>query len=459
MTTDNKPNEEQEKKSAILKHSNQLAEVPLQGFSAKEIDMFFGLCYYIQAHQTDAVTIQFNEVRKLLGINRRGNKKLLEELKEMSIKFSKISLTETTETGFESIVPFIGFKGDWKEGSFSVQAHPDFAAALNDLDGSSPDKYYTLSDVVAISMMKSSFSKHCLKMLFLYRNAGRWYVALENIKKYLDIPESYSANDIKRRVLDVIFKEFTESGLFERFEYRELKDESQKGAGRKKITGYVFRFEFAKESYLGKSLPNKEQESIICPLCGKPLIKIDRKDGTGSFFGHRGGFKKSAPCHYTASIAAEITPAYVAVTEEKRAVAESDDVSIGDLNRYYSYIRDCEIDAAGKRREIIRNEEPEIWELYRSVNEMQEEYVDMIVGFPVTEENRSKRNAIKSDLAGLRDSLKNALQERGYEADYMENRYRCSACKDTGQLENGMFCGCRKERAEEAKRWLKEKSN
>ena len=45
------------------------------------------------------------------------------------------------------------------------------------------------------------------------------------------------------------------------------------------------------------------------------------------------------------------------------------------------------------------------------------------------------------------------LTENGYPADYMEIRFKCKECRDTGTTESGQRCGCFGERTEEAKEW------
>jgi hypothetical protein len=38
----------------------------------------------------------------------------------------------------------------------------------------------------------------------------------------------------------------------------------------------------------------------------------------------------------------------------------------------------------------------------------------------------------------------------------MDRKFKCDICRDTGYTDDGMVCGCAKERAEEAFRWIGE---
>lgn len=438
------------RETAILKQSNQLSEIPLQGFTAHEIDLFYGICYFAQNKGEEEVVIPFNELRSLLGIERRGDKKLKEEMQETAFKFSKISVTEESENEFYTIVPFYGFRLNTKTKTFAVQVHKDFIKALNYLDGT-PGNRYTLADVKAISQMKSVFSKHALQMMFYLRNAGYWYVSVENLRKYLDIPAGYKLGNITQRVIEPIRKEFKESGIFEDFEIIENKDDSQSGKGRKKVVSYTFRFRFKPDYFEAETLP-KQEGVIACPKCGKPLYKIERKDGTGYFFGHYGGHKKGADCNYTASPALDIDAEDVKVSIEEK----DDEVSVSksELREYYSYIRDEEQEARRLRAEKMRIEDPELWEMYEERERCFTEFVSAMTSVRLGD--RTEEDVIaREEVQKKREALSDALEKKGYDRDYFDVRYRCEDCKDSGMLPSGYFCSCRKERAKEAAEWIK----
>lgn len=445
-----KTNEER----AIVKHSNQLAEIPLQNFTAKEINLFWGMLYRIQSQvalldeikddQIIRASVTYNELRSVLGIERRGNEALRREIVKMSDKFSAINISTEHETGFSIVRPFTDFKGSHDKGTLTFGIHPDIARAMHKLDGSDEKKLYTLSDVVSISRMKSVFSKECLKMMFLYRNTGYWYVTSENLRYYLSIPEGYKANDVKRRVIDVIEEDFQSSGLFDEFEITPFFDETKKTAGRKKILGYTFSFRFSPEAPIFDRYRGADDvPSITCPKCGKPLVKKARKDGKGFFMGHLDGNKKGAECSYTQSIVDE--------TEDKSAEAEKDYISEGDLGRYYRHLREKAIAAAEERKAEIRTKNPALWEKYLERENRVADFVSQISIFPGSEERKDAKKKVDE----VNKELSDLLEAEGLDRDYLEVRYLCDKCKDTGMMDDGSVCSCKKERVKEAEEWLK----
>lgn len=442
--------------SAIVKHSNHLAEIPLQRFTARDVDLFFGLLFKLQGNESNRVVIGFEELRRLIGYTETSNARMIKDLKEMSFKFSNINLVEQhDELNFKIVIPFIDFEVNSTDGTFTVGVHPDFAAAINELDGS-PGKRYTLSDVVGIAKMKSVYAKQCLRMIYVWRNKGAWYVTVKGLRKALDIPESYKTNDVKKRVIDVIDQEFNDSDLFEFFEIVERKSEKKK-KGRPSVEGYTFLFRFRQDAAINQYGDNQEEREIICPMCNRPLKKIARKDGAGFFFGHPDWRQENAPCQYTFSIKDLDKKEDEEVESEEKAV-----VTTSDLNRYYEYITDEEEKAAVERRSEIKEKEPDIWALYEKKEEAYIDFANVVTSLPpLSEDGREEWKANKEKVRAKKDEsqdkLYEALEKKGYDRDYLEHRYRCPLCNDSGINREGLFCSCRKERVEEAAEWLKSK--
>ena len=448
------------KKAAIVKHSRQLAEIPLQSFTARDVTLFYGVLYKCQGLGTNRVTISFDELRQLLDYTETSNKRMIDDLREMSFKFSKIGPLDdqSDDFNFKIVVPFIDFEVNSRNGTFTVGVHPDFASALNDLNGT-PGKWYTLSDVVGIAQMKSVYAKNCLRMLYMYRNTGVWYTTTKSFRYALSIPKSYKTNDVKKRVIDVINKEFNESDLFESFEIIERKGEKKK-KGRPGIEGYTFIFRFNPESEISKYDDISGGKAVPCPLCGKPLTLIAKKDGSGYFYGHQDGWKSDAPCRYTC--AAKDLKFDTEVKEAEARDEEEVSVTVSELRSYYEFIRSEEERALGERIESIKENEPEIWDLFEEKESMMAEFINSLTPLPpLSESGKEEHQRRKREAMMRRDdaqrALEDALEARGYDRNFMERRYRCTECQDTGSLRDGTFCSCRKERAEEAKEWLKKK--
>lgn len=460
--TDNKGTEKSKttREKAFVKRSTDLALIPLQNFTAIEINFYYSLLYFCQNKKVNRVKISFEEFRKMSGYTRRGDKELLEKLRAMSMKFSHIGpLVENKKNGgFKIVIPFIDFEADPDEKSFTVGIHSDFMAYINELDGS-VGKRYALADVRSIVNVKSTYSKQCLGYLSLYRKRGYWETSIDELKYYLDIPAKYRTSDINKQVLSVVTKELEGEKIFDYFDVTpRVEEDRKKSTGRKKTLGYIFTFKYV-DDYFDRRGEKKEKQkdTIDCPICGKKLIKKARKDGTGYFYGHKDGWDISAPCRFT--ISAE-------KVEKGQISNKSDDeqqdgvvVTAGELNNYYRHIREKGVIALAQRKDVIRDREPGIWDLFMAREKMRVESMKKMTTFAFTEEGRSQKQEIRDEVERSGMKLKMALKDKGYDMNYLEMQYMCPICKDTGQQDNGLFCSCRATRVEEAAAWIQNKES
>lgn len=119
------------------------------------------------------------------------------------------------------------------------------------------------------------------------------------------------------------------------------------------------------------------------------------------------------------------------------------------LKEYYDYLRiesdrqqDAHID------EVCRNV-VEMRGLFDLENNLNSELLSL--GF--SSEGREKRKSIREQRLAIEEEKKRLLRENGYSEDYLDKKYRCDACKDTGFTDDGRVCSCSVARAEEAYTW------
>lgn len=81
-----------------------------------------------------------------------------------------------------------------------------------------------------------------------------------------------------------------------------------------------------------------------------------------------------------------------------------------------------------------------------------------ILSFDFSPEAKGKRNEQKERKRGLEGALKQLLEEDGYPPDYLDMKYKCEICRDTGITDDGRNCACLKLRANEAYKWNTERN-
>ncbi len=140
-----------------------------------------------------------------------------------------------------------------------------------------------------------------------------------------------------------------------------------------------------------------------------------------------------------------------ASTEKKDAPQAK--VSRKVLSDYFEYLREEGLRAYHARIDEVSTKIPGMRELLQKEKELNRAFMATKPG------DKEKRHALKEDRRVLDYDKKIALTQNGYTEDYLERKYRCNICKDTGYTDEGRVCTCCKERAEEAFEWIQRKGN
>ena len=124
-----------------------------------------------------------------------------------------------------------------------VAVHPRFAFLLNDLTAQ-----FTRFELSQFTSLKSSYAKEAYRRLKQYRRTGVWRVGIEDFRRLLDVPKSYSTSQLMRRVLGPIEAEL---GPLMHLSVERVMRKTTPGRGRTSLVALVFRFD--KEA--GKAAP------------------------------------------------------------------------------------------------------------------------------------------------------------------------------------------------------------
>lgn len=119
------------------------------------------------------------------------------------------------------------------------------------------------------------------------------------------------------------------------------------------------------------------------------------------------------------------------------------------LREYYRYLRSQDESEAEARRAEVYEKVPEI----RTIDEKRQDLMMKETQALLNQDEAAKKD-IDAQLEQLQIDKMIQMTENGFEVDYMDVRYHCEKCKDTGTAEDGTPCTCKAERIEEAAVWL-----
>lgn len=142
------------------------------------------------------------------------------------------------------------------------------------------------------------------------------------------------------------------------------------------------------------------------------------------------------------------------VTQAPKA-EETAKVSRKVLKDYYDYIRNEQEIIHKARITEVSDRIPEMKDIFSAETQINGLVITMRPG----PDAREKRQRLKDKRQELEERKRELLAGSGYPEDYLERKYRCEICRDTGYTDEGRVCTCAKERAEEAYEWIQKTGN
>lgn len=112
---------------------------------------------------------------------------------------------------------------------------------------------------------------------------------------------------------------------------------------------------------------------------------------------------------------------------------------IYEILRQYEIKRDTSIKDALARRNKLYREIPELSKIDDDIKNIGIEITEAI--FKEPDNSKELLTRLKERLNLLKDRKKFLLRSKGYPDDYLEQKYECNTCKDTGFV-NGKRCRC-----------------
>ena len=116
------------------------------------------------------------------------------------------------------------------------------------------------------------------------------------------------------------------------------------------------------------------------------------------------------------------------------------ELTTSDITGYYSFLRMTEEQEAEQRRQEVYDKVPRIKEIEKEINGYSAELSKIIISNRV--DRKQVSDTIKHKVESLSTEKAFLLTDNGFELDYMDIKYTCPHCKDTGILETGERCQC-----------------
>lgn len=266
----------------MIKYHNDMNLIAFKDFSQRELNIFFSLCLLMKEKGIGEITLSYDEIKNVIPDRFESNKKFEEILESVYDKLLQLRLESRDKNKIEKFILFTSYKIHVSEKTVTINTNSDYSYILNNLS-----KNFTLFELQEFNELSSTYSKHMFRLLKQYRSTGFFKISVDEFRRLLDIPESYTMKKIGVKVLAPIEKELIH--YFMDFKIHKIKE------GRRiKFLEFSFKSQHYKNDddidtidveATQSNVVENHKEDVLCPKCGKPLALLTKKDGS-TFWGH-----------------------------------------------------------------------------------------------------------------------------------------------------------------------------
>lgn len=256
-----------EKDKEVVRYNNDLNnKTYLKNFNALELNFFMAICSKLKKQGTDEVIFTFSELKKKIQYDTSHNTdNFINKLRSTNRKILNSICEIETKDYIDQFVLFPTFRISKKNGTLTVRINQDYAYLLNDFSN------FTEFGLANFIKLSSKYVKLLYKELMQFKSTGKLFLTIEDFRKKLDIPDSYSFSKVRDRILVPSFKDF--SFIFKKFkvvvlynngdevEINENENTEDKRGDKRKVTNINFYF-----------VPSTKEDIIEVPV-SKEILK------------------------------------------------------------------------------------------------------------------------------------------------------------------------------------------
>jgi len=187
----------------VVKYENYMNSLKFTGFTTTDFNFLMALCSRMRDKDTNEVVFSFSELRSITGYKKSNSiKQFVTDLEHMNEKLMKITCKLRTETEIIMFVLFPTFIINLDEQTLTVAVNEKFKFILNELI-----KNFTRFDLKEFIGLESKHSKTLYRLLKQFKTTGIFEIKLDNFRKKMDCPTSYSNKYVMDKLIKPSLKE------------------------------------------------------------------------------------------------------------------------------------------------------------------------------------------------------------------------------------------------------------
>ena len=185
----------------IVKYHNNLNSISMRGRTSEEMNFFFAIISKIRNKGIIEIELSTDEIKELIDFRDR-NFRWVKILENIANKIMGLRYIEKTDEEIAYFNMFQRFKINIPKKTIQIKVSQDFDYIVNRLT-----ENFTVYELAEFTSLKSTYSKTMYRILKQWRTVGAKEIEIKIFRELLNIPKSYRANDINKRVIAPIKKE------------------------------------------------------------------------------------------------------------------------------------------------------------------------------------------------------------------------------------------------------------
>lgn len=173
----------------------------MRGRTSEEMNFFFTVISKIRDKGIAEIELSTDTIKDLIDFRDR-NFRWVKILENIADKIMGLRYIEKTDTEIAYFNMFQRFKINIPEKKIQIKVSEDFEYIVNQLT-----THFTVYELAEFTSLKSTYSKTMYRILKQWRTVGVKEIEIKIFRELLNIPKSYRANDINKRVIAPIKKE------------------------------------------------------------------------------------------------------------------------------------------------------------------------------------------------------------------------------------------------------------
>lgn len=216
----------------VVKYHNDLNTITMRRWSREEMNFFFSIISKTKEQGTNTVTFNSEDLKELSKFADKHSKRWLEVMEKTTEKVVQLYYKEKKNGEINIMTLFNRFSINLETQTITVEVSNQWEYILNEFQAN-----FTVFELAEFTEIRSTYAKTMYRLLKQWRTQGKKTYSVQEFRANLDIPKSFKAGMVAKRVLEPIQKEL--SAYFKGLKITPLKSNSRGTP----IIGYEFTWQ------------------------------------------------------------------------------------------------------------------------------------------------------------------------------------------------------------------------